>query len=189
MTQPRLILASASPRRKVLLEQMGFPADEILPADVDESERRGELPRDYVLRVAKDKANKIHHAHPDAIVIAADTTVACGRRIMQKAENEAEARSFLQMLSGRRHTVYTGVVMGYEGRLYSKVVETVVKFRTLLPNEIDAYVAGGEWEGKAGGYGIQGSAEMFIPWIRGSYSNIVGLPLHETRQLLRRALG
>lgn len=185
---PALILASASPRRKDLLARIGVVADAIVPADIDETPHKDELPLAYVKRVAASKARAVGTQHPNDIVLAADTTVACGRRILGKPEDAEQARAFLRLLSGRRHHVMTAVAVYANGVLQQKCVDTVVKFRRLSAADIEAYVATGEWEGKAGAYGIQGAAETFIPWIRGSHSAVVGLPLNETQQLLRSVM-
>lgn len=156
------------------------------PADIDESPRPRELPRAYALRMAEGKLAAVAARHPGAIVLAADSVVACGRRILPKAETEAEARSCLALLSGRRHRVMGGVAaVGPAGKVRTRLVETVVRFKRLERTEIETYLAGGEWRGKAGGYAIQGRAAAFVDFISGSYSNVVGLPLFETVALLR----
>lgn len=179
-----LILASASPRRVELLKLLGITPDRIVPAEIDESERKNELPLAYVKRVACAKAQLIAQQFPGETVLGADTTVAVGRRILQKPADEAEARHFLQLLSGRRHRVITCVAVVKAGTLRSKTVSTVVKFNRLTQAQLDAYLASGEWKGKAGAYAIQGRAAAFIPFISGSHSSVVGLPLAETAQLL-----
>ncbi len=185
MTAPRLILASASPRRKALLEQIGVAPDEIIPADIDETPYKGELPRDHALRLAREKAGKIAASHPDAFVLGSDTVVGCGRRILPKAEDEASARACLALLSGRAHRVFSGVALAKpDGTVSERVVETRVKVRRLTERDIEEYVASREWDGKAGGYGIQGRFEKHIISLAGSYSNVVGLPLYETANLL-----
>ncbi len=184
--RPRLILASASPRRRELLAQVGIVADAILPAEIDESPRPGETPRACALRLACAKAEALP-AGPDAAVLAADTVVALGRRLLGKPADAAEARAFLQLLSGRRHRVITAVALRRGERRWSRAVETAVRFKRLDAPEIAGYLASGEWQGKAGGYAIQGRAGGFIPWIGGSYSNVVGLPLTETLGLLAAA--
>ncbi len=173
-----LILASASPRRLELLKQVSITPDEVIPAEIDETPRKAEVPNDYVARMAREKFEAVKR--DNAVVLAADTVVACGRRILGKPENEAQAREFLQLLSGRRHRVYTAVCVN--GRV--KTVMTQVKFKRLTPADIDGYIASNEWQGKAGGYAIQGLGAAFVPWINGSYSNVVGLPLTETLALL-----
>lgn len=183
---PHLVLASASPRRRELLVQLGFEPDAIDPAAIDETPGRHELPRKLARRLAQAKAAAVAHRHPRSFVIAADTVVACGRRILPKAESEAEARACFELLSGRRHRVWGGIAVAAPGgRMASDVVCTVVAFKRLTPAEIGSYLAGGEWQGKAGGYAIQGRAAAFIRHIEGSYSNVVGLPLFETTMLLR----
>ncbi|MCB8875377.1 septum formation inhibitor Maf [Acidisoma silvae] len=179
-----MVLASASPRRLELLAQLGLTPDRILAPDVDETPVRGELPRVYARRVARAKALAVAQLLPDARILAADTVVAAGRRILPKAETEEQARHCLTFLSGRRHRVLTAVAVCDGGAIREKLVETVVIFARLSQSEIDAYIATGEWQGKAGGYAIQGQAAAFIRYIAGSYSGVVGLPLHETAQLL-----
>ena len=181
------ILASASPRRLALLAQAGLTPAAVLPAEIDETPRKGELPPVYVARLAEEKAVAVATQRPAAVILAADTTVAVGRRILGKPENEAEAQEFLRRLSGRRHHVHTGICVLAEGRARSRVVTTQVQFKRLSDEEITAYVASGEWRGVAGGYRIQGMAERYIKAIHGSYSNVVGLPLLETCQLLEGA--
>lgn len=167
---------------------IGFQPDEIIPADIDETPLKKELPKDYVLRVAQEKAAHIAKAKPGCVVLASDTTVACGRTIMQKAESPDEARAFLTQLSGRRHRVLTSVVViNAEGKMQGRVAETIVRFKRLHESEMEAYITSGEWEGKAGGYGIQGLASAFIPWISGTHFTVMGLPLVETRHLLMQA--
>ena len=182
---PILVLASASTRRLYLLRQIGIAPDNVEPADIDERPRRGELPAHHVVRLAEEKARTVRPHHPDAFILAADTVVACGRRILPKAEDETTARTCLKLLSGRRHRVYGGVaLLTPTDELAIRRVVTQVAFKRLSDQEIDAYLATGEWEGKAGGYAIQGCAAAMIPWVSGSYSNVVGLPLYETAQLL-----
>lgn len=186
MTRAPLILASASPRRLQLLEQIGIKPDRVLPADIDETPLKRELPAPYVARIARGKAEKIANANPEAFVLAADTTVACGRRILGKAESEGEARAFLELLSGRRHKVITGIVVMAPGNRKSlRTVTTTVHFRKLPAADIDAYIKSGEWKGKAGAYAIQGLGATFAKGINGSYTNVVGLSLHETLMMLR----
>ena len=182
---PILVLASASPRRIELLRQLGIVPDRVDPADIDETPARDELPPAHVVRLAEAKARTVQPRHPGAFILAADTAVACGRRILPKAEDEATARACLTLLSGRRHRVYGGVaVVTPSGETAIRRVVTQVAFKRLSKTELDGYLATGEWHGKAGGYAIQGCAAAFIPWIAGSYSNVVGLPLSETAQLL-----
>lgn len=186
--RPRLILASASPRRLSLLEQIGVATDDVIAADADESIRAGELPRDYVLRAALAKASLIKAMAPGALILAADTAVACGRRILPKAEDEAAAHACLELMSGRSHRVFTGLVLsGPDDLSRQRIVETRVKVARLDAKDIDAYIASGEWRGKAGGYAIQGLFSKHVVSIIGSYSNIVGLPLYETANLLKGA--
>jgi septum formation protein len=185
----RLILGSASPRRLDLLAQAGVSPDVVLPAEVDETPRPRELPRPYALRLAVEKAAAVA-ARPeaeDALVLAADTVVAVGRRILGKPADETEAGAFLDLLSGRRHRVTTGVALRRGERLWTRRVETVVRMKRLARAERAAYLASGEWRGKAGGYAIQGLAAALIPAINGSYTNVVGLPLPETLALLAGA--
>lgn len=182
----RLILGSASPRRKELLAQIGIVPDAILPPDIDETPRRGELPRPYCARLALEKVRAVE-ADPDDIVLCADTTVALGRRILGKPENAAEAAEFLVKLGGRRHMVYTAVAVRRGDRVWERVSESAVKMKRLSDVELNAYLASNEWQGKAGGYGIQGMAGAFIPWISGSYSGIMGLPLADVSALLAAA--
>ena len=182
---PRLILASASPRRLALLRQIGIEPDLVEPSEVDETPLPGELPRHYAARLATDKARAAHRRHRCAVVLGADTVVACGRRILDKAADEDAARACLSLLSGRSHTVYGAVcVIDTEGRAHDRLVATKVKFKRLDVQEIDAYLASGEWRDKAGAYGVQGRAAAFVRAVNGSYSNVVGLPLYETAALL-----
>jgi len=180
-----LVLASASPRRLDLLRQIGIEPDAIDPAELDETLLPRELPPAHVLRLARAKAEAVRPRHPGAFVLAADTVVACGRRILPKAEDEAAARACLELLSGRRHRVYGGVALAApDGSVALRRVVSQVGFKRLSGEEIANYLAGGEWHGKAGGYAIQGLAAAFVSWLSGSYSNVVGLPLFETAQLL-----
>lgn len=184
--QARLILGSASPRRLNLLAQIGITPDEIRPADIDETPRRDEDARTYVRRMAAEKAEAVP-AEADDIVLAADTVVTAGRRILGKPEDVAQARAFLTLLSGRRHRVMTAITLRRQGREWSRLVETQVRLRPLSAQEIEDYLASNEWQGKAGGYAIQGRAGAFVNWIEGSFSAVVGLPLAETATLLRAA--
>ena len=184
----RLILASASPRRLDLLARIGVVPDAVVPADVDESVPRGELPRDHALRLAHAKAEAVAAQQPDALVLAADTVVAVGRRILPKVEDEATLRACMALLSGRRHRVMTGVAVAAPGgAVRTRLVETTIAIKRLSPEEVDFYAAHGEWRGKAGGYALQGYGEVYVRHIAGSYSNVVGLPLAETRLLLKAA--
>lgn len=185
---PRLVLASGSPRRLELLRQVGLEPDLVEPAEIDERPLKRELPRKLALRLAEAKAAAVASRHPDAFVLGADTVVACGRRILPKAEDETTARRCLELISGRRHRVLSAVaLLAPDGKLRERLSETVVRFKRLSEEEVRAYLAGGEWHGKAGGYAIQGSAEGLIAWISGSHSGVVGLPLFETRALLKSA--
>ncbi len=184
--RPRLIRGSASPRRRDLLAPVGIEPDAILAPEIDESPAAGETPRACALRLAGAKAEAVA-AGADEVVLAADTVVALGRRMLGKPADEAEAAAFLRLLSGRRHRVVTAVVLRSGARRWCRAVETAVRFKSLDAAEISAYLASGEWQGKAGGYGIQGRAGGFIPSINGSYSNVVGLPLTETLGLLAAA--
>jgi septum formation protein len=183
-----LILASASPRRLELLAQVGVVPDHVIPADVDETPWPGEDPRAHALRLAQDKAQVVARDHGDHFVLAGDTVVACGTRILPKAESEAVARECLTLLSGRRHRVLTGVALiAPGGTMTMRVVESIVQFKRLSDAEIEAYLVSNEWRGKAGGYAIQGLAAGLIRYLRGSHSNVVGLPLYEVTQLLQGA--
>ena len=184
---PRLILASASPRRLDLLAQIGIVPDTVDPADIDEADLPGEHPRRHVTRLAAAKAAVVAARHSDALVLAADTIVTVGRRILPKAEKEAQARHCLRLLSGRRHHVLTAVTLIADGTARHRFSDTIVTFKPLTTVEIDGYIASGEWQGKAGGYAIQGRAEAFVRFISGSHSGVVGLPLFETRNLLLSA--
>jgi len=180
---PTLVLASASPRRLALLAQIGIAPDRVAAPDIDETPLRDEAPRDHVRRLARAKADAV--ADP-GYVLAADTVVAAGQRILPKAETEAEARRCLALLSGRRHRVLTAVVLrAPDGRHGLRLVQSVVGFARLTERQVAAYLASDEWRGKAGGYAIQGRAAVFVRFLSGSYSNVVGLPLFETAQLLR----
>jgi septum formation protein len=183
-----LVLASASPRRRELLARLGVSAPRILATDIDESPLPGEVPRDHAVRLAAGKARAAAALAPGAVILAGDTVVGVGRRILPKAEDEKTARACLKLLSGRRHRVFSAIaVLTPDGTLREALSETVLRFKRLEPAEIEAYIAGGEWHGKAGGYAIQGSAEGFCLSLAGSHSGVVGLPLYETRRLLRAA--
>ena len=183
-----LILASASPRRLDLLRQVGLEPTAVDPPQLDETPLPAEAPRAYALRMARAKFAAVAPRHPGKLVLAADSVVAVGRRILPKAVTEAEARTCLALLSGRRHRVLGGVAIGswagIDTQPRTRLVETVVRFKRLSPREVDSYIQGGEWHGKAGGYAIQGRAAAFVDFISGSYSNVVGLPLFETVGLL-----
>jgi len=184
----RLVLASASPRRLDLLARIGVVPDAVVPADVDESVPRGELPRVHALRLAREKAQAVAAKDPEALVLGADTVVAVGRRILPKVEDEATLRACMKLLSGRRHRVLTGVALVIpEKGIRERLVETMIAMKRLSEEEIAYYAAHGEWRGKAGGYALQGYGEVYVRHIAGSYSNVVGLPLAETRVLLKSA--
>ncbi|MCP4819692.1 MAG: septum formation protein Maf [Shimia sp.] len=182
----KLILGSGSPRRRELLAQLGVVADDIRPPDINEDPHKGELPRPYCRRIAHEKALAVSAA-PDEVVLCADTTVALGRRIMGKPRDAGEAAEFLMALSGRRHRVVTAVAVRRGDQIWEKDVESIVKMKRLSNVELNAYLATGDWDGKAGGYAIQGPAGAFIPWISGSFTAIVGLPVAETANLLQAA--
>jgi septum formation protein len=189
--RPVLVLASGSPRRIELLQQAGLEPDRILPADVDEDPLRAEHPRALAKRLARAKADKAHASlraepdHPGAFVLAADTVVAVGRRILPKAQSEEEEAGCLGLLSGRAHRVYSGVcLITPAGKVRQRLVETRLRFKRLSRQDIDGYIASGEWRGKAGGYAVQGLAGAFVVKLVGSYTNVVGLPLYETVALL-----
>ena len=183
--RPRLILASASPRRLELLARIGVIPDQVAPPQVAETPEPRERPADLARRLAAAKARDVAGRFPGALVLGADTVVACGRRILPKAAAEDEARRFLGLLSGRRHRVYGGVsVIDTEGRAHERLVVTVVAFKRLSAGDIAAYIGSGEWRDKAGAYATQGRAAAFVKKINGSYSNVVGLPLFETAALL-----
>ena len=184
----RLVLASASERRLDLLTQIGVIPDLVDPADIDEAVKKGELPRAHAERLAGEKAAAVAARHLDDVVLAADTVVACGRRILPKAETPEQARDCLALLSGRRHLVISAVCLALPGgTVRARVVETAVRFKRLEAGEIETYMQTDEWRGNAGGYAIQGHAAAFVAWINGSYSNVVGLPLFETHALLNGA--
>jgi septum formation protein len=182
----RLILGSGSPRRLELLAQLGLTPAAIRPPDIDEDPRKAEPPRDYVNRIAREKAEAVDLAE-DEIVLCADTTVALGRRIMGKPADAAQAATFLHAMSGRRHKVITAVAVKRGERVWCKDVQTTVSMKRLSNTEVNWYLSTGHWQGKAGGYGIQGPAAAFIPWINGSFHAVMGLPLPETTALLTSA--
>jgi septum formation protein len=184
----RLVLASASPRRLDLLARIGVTPDAVIPADIDEEPAPGELPRPHALRLAAEKAAAVAALQPDALVLSADTVVAVGRRIFPKVEDEATLRQCMALLSGRRHKVMTGVALAEPGgKMRTRIVETVIAMKQLSDEEIDYYAGHGEWRGKAGGYALQGYGEVYVRHMAGSWSNVVGLPLAETRHLLKSA--
>ncbi len=182
--RPDLVLASASPRRIELLAQLGIAPDRIDPADIDETPLKDETPSRLAVRLARTKAHVVADRSPGAVVLAADTVVAVGRRLLEKAADEVEATKFLTLLSGRNHRVFTGVAVATGDKVISRVVDTRVTFKVLSPAEIRDYVATGDWRGKAGGYGIQGPAGAFVVKIVGSHPAVMGLPLFETANLL-----
>lgn len=182
----RLILGSGSPRRLELLAQLGLAPDDVRPPDIDETPLKAELPRPYCVRMAYEKVLAVV-SDADDVVLSADTTVAVGRRILGKPEDPAEAEAFLKLLSGRRHRVITALAVRLGEQVWQRDVVTAVKMKHLSDTEIAAYVRSGEWQGKAGGYTIQGMAGALIPWIQGSYSAVVGLPVAETYALLNGA--
>lgn len=185
MSALHLTLASASPRRRELLARLGLTPDAVQPANIDEAPRKDERPRDYAMRMGVEKAAAVN---APGYVLSGDTVVAAGRRILPKTEDQAEANKCLELLSGRRHTVLTSVALrAPDGTTRSRLQESTVRFKVLSQDEIAAYLVAEEWRGKAGGYAIQGSAEGLIQWIKGSHSGIMGLPLYETRTLLRAA--
>ncbi len=182
----KFILGSGSPRRRELLAQLGITPDAILPPDIDETPRRAELPRPYCMRLAREKVMAVHAA-PEDLILTADTTVALGRRILGKPRDAGEAAEFLLALGGRRHQVITALALRRGDKIWARESVSAVKMKRLSDVELNAYLASNEWQGKAGGYGIQGMAGAFIPWISGSFTGIVGLPLAETSALLQAA--
>ena len=185
-TRPPLVLASASPRRLDLLARLGIVPERVIATDIDETPYKGEIPRPHAARLALAKAEAAAALAPAGIVLAADTVVGVGRRILPKAETEAQARDCLALISGRKHRVITAVVLALpDGRRLKRVVESDVTFQRMTGQQVEDYLASGEWHGKAGGYAIQGRAEQYIRFLSGSHSNVVGLPLFETAQLLR----
>jgi len=182
-----LVLASSSPRRRDLLARLGVVPDRVASPDIDEAPRAAELPRVYALRLAVEKAQAVERAEGE-IVVAGDTTIALGRRILPPAETEAVQRKLLRLMSGRRHHALSAVcVIDATGKARTRLADTIVAFKPLSDDEIDAYVACGEGLGKAGGYAIQGRAEAFVRFLQGSHSGVIGLPLFETRALLKAA--
>ena len=182
-TPPRLILGSASPRRLELLAQIGIVPDALRPADIDETPRKAEPPRDYVRRMAAEKAAALDLAEGEAL-LTADTTVAVGRRILGKPADRDEAAAFMRLMSGRRHVVLTAIALRHGSRTALRLVETKVRMRSIDPAALERYLDAGDWQGKAGGYAIQGAAAVFIPCLEGSFSAVVGLPLSETAAML-----
>lgn len=184
----KLILASASPRRVELLAQIGIVPDDIIPADIDETMLKGELPRHLASRLAAGKASKVATSHEGAFILGADTVVACGRKLMDKPRDADDARRIIEGLSGRRHKVYGGLcVITPQDKMIQRLCETSVSFRRLSRQEIDAYIESGEWEGKAGAYAIQGLAATYVKFLSGSFSNVIGLSLYDTARMLESA--
>ena len=183
-----LVLASASSRRVDLLRQINMFPDEIIPAEIDEMPLKAEKPKSLALRLAQEKAKAVQQQYPDAYILAADTVVACGQNILDKAENPDQAKEYIQKLSGRRHHVHGGIaLMTPEGRILNRHCDTIVQFKPLSDQEVSSYIASGEWSGKAGGYAIQGLAGGFVKFISGSYSNVVGLSLYDTIKIMESA--
>ena len=181
-----LILASASPRRVELLKQINITVDDILPANIDETPHKGEKPQHLALRLSQEKAQHIARDNKNAYILAADTVVACGRELLDKPDDVDQARDYLQKLSGRRHCVWGGItLLCPDGKIRQKKSKTLVQFKPLTPQDIDSYLKSAQWQGKAGGYGVQGIAESFVKFMAGSYSNVVGLSLYDTMSLLR----
>ncbi|MEH6405477.1 MAG: nucleoside triphosphate pyrophosphatase [Sneathiella sp.] len=184
-TEQRLILASASPRRQELLEQIGITADQVDPADIPEIAEKGETALNFAARLAQEKALAVATRHPNCFILAADTVVAVGKRILGKAESPSEARQYLSLLSGRRHRVHTGMSLVLpDGTVRVKTVSSSVVFKPLDTHDMDQYIQSGEWQGKAGAYAIQGLGSLLVRQIQGSYSNIVGLPLFELSAMM-----
>lgn len=187
MPAPKLVLGSSSPRRRDLLARINVTPDRISSPDIDETPLKGELGRVYALRMAREKAAAIERCDNE-IIIAGDTTVVLGRRILPQAENDAMQRGFLNLLSGRRHNVYSAVcVIDRDGNAQAKISVSAIKFKRLTSGEIESYIQTGEGIGKAGGYAIQGRAEALVSWMQGSHSGTIGLPLYESRILLKNA--
>lgn len=187
-TAPKLLLASASSRRVDLLRQINIVPDKIIAADIDETPRPREKPKDLAERLSREKARAVHGQNPAYFTLAADTVVACGQNILDKAENSEQTEQYLKKLSGRRHKVYGGMTLISPGGIErTRLCVTTVQFKPLTPKEISDYIASEEWNGKAGGYAIQGLAGAFVKYIAGSYSNVVGLSLYDTMALLKHA--
>lgn len=184
MARPRFILASASPRRLQLLQQIGLAPDEVIAANIDETPHKAEQAAEHAVRLAAEKAALVASSHPDAVVLAADTVVVCGHHILPKADDEQTAIRCLKKLQGKRHRVFTAVCIQQGKRRKQALEETKLRMKTLSDTDIAFYIDTKEWRGKAGGYAIQGIAESFIPWISGSYSNVVGLPMARVSLLL-----
>ena len=192
-SSPRLVLGSASPRRQELLAQIGVVPDLVAPADIDETPQVSELPRAYVQRVAREKAAALQSQYPNDFILTADTSVAVGRRILGKPQDAEECRRFLALISGRRHRVYTACCLaapareGSQASLTARLSETAVKVARLSDQDIEHFIANGDWQGKAGGYSIQGSFARHISWIQGTYAAVMGLDVHQVANLLRGA--
>ena len=187
-THSRLILASASPRRLELLKQVGIAPAQVLPADIDEAQHKGEKPKQLAARLAMEKAQAVFAQKSDAYILGSDTVVACGQCVLDKAKNETQARHNLEKLSGRRHRVYGAIALiTPEGKKFLRESFTIIQFKPLSKQEIDRYIASGEWEGKAGSYAIQGSAGSFVKFMSGSYSNVVGLSLYDIMKIMESA--
>ena len=185
MKKKQLILASSSPQRLILLKTIGVIPDKIVPANIDEIPEKNEKPRDFVLRMSKEKALDVSKNFPNSFILSGDTIVACGRRIIGKPSDRDNAKQILNLLSGRRHQVLSAITLiKPDKNEVSKIVITRVKFSRLNQNALNAYLDTNEWKGKAGGYAIQGSASSFIPWINGSYSSVMGFPMNEVNNLL-----
>lgn len=184
----QLILASSSPRRLELLQQLGITPSSVIPSNIDETPRPKERPADYAARMAQEKMQACRDIQSQGLILAADTVVAAGSRILDKTDKEEEARKILEILSGRRHRVYGAICLGLEdGRTFARTIQTTVQFKRLSQDDIDSYCASHEWQGKAGAYAIQGLASAYIKYIAGSYSNVVGLSLYDTAQMLKSA--
>jgi septum formation protein len=185
MSEPRIVLASSSPRRSEILKKIGFPPDITCPADIDETPYKQEKPKALAERLARQKAAAVAGQYNDDIIVAGDTIVYCSRQYLHKTQDINEERRFLEMLSGRRHRVYSGVAVMHQGKVKVRVVESVVKFKRLAADEIELYLSlEDQWQGRSGGYSLQGFAGCFIEWIQGSDSSIIGLPMHETYKLI-----
>lgn len=184
----KIVLASASSRRMELLQQINVTPSQIVPANIDETPKKQEKPNNLSLRLAEEKAKAVFDQYPDQYILAADTVVACGQQILEKPENAEQAHQYLKKLSGRRHHVHGGIAMiTPQGQCFSRHCNTLVQFKPLSPLEIENYIQSGEWEGKAGGYAIQGYAGSFVKYMAGSYSNVVGLSLYDTIKLMRQS--
>lgn len=187
-SNPHIILASASPRRLELLKQINIIPNQVIAADIDETQLKGEKPKDLALRLSKGKAQAVSADNSNTFILGADTVVACGQQVLGKPENEDQARQYIQKLSGRRHQVHGGITLVTpDGRELTRHCVTMVQFKPLTSQEIDEYINTNEWEGKAGGYAIQGYAGAFVKYMTGSYSNVVGLSLYDTMKMIKSA--